>query len=47
MEGGSGGKTGKGLVKEHEWTWTRVWGLTVGLWSELGGGGQRGKLGQL
>ena len=26
------------------WTWTTVWGLTVGAWGEgLGGGGQRGK----
>ena len=25
------------------WTWTTVWGLTVGLEGGLGGGGQRGK----
>ena len=30
------------------WTWTTVWGLTVGLGGGLGGGGQsREKLGQL
>ena len=25
------------------WTWTMVWGLTVGVGSGLGRGGQRGK----
>ena len=25
------------------WTWTTVWGLTVGVGAGLGGGGQRGK----
>ena len=27
------------------WTWTTVWGLTVGAEVGLGGGGHRGKIG--
>ena len=45
-------KEGEGISQRtymHDpWTWTTVWGLTVGLGGGLGGGGQsREKLGQL
>ena len=26
------------------WAWTTVWGLIVGVWGGLGGGGQSGKI---
>ena len=29
------------------WTWATVWGLTVEAGSDMGGGRQRGKLGQM
>ena len=43
----NGGKKREGISQRtcvsDPWTWTTVWGLTVGVGDGLSGGGQRGK----
>ena len=47
ITGNEGESSSQGTCLNGPWTWTTVWGLTVGTWygGGLGKGGQRGKIG--